>query len=293
MRKEGYRSGLNIYICTQFSVLSLVLFAPKSVVPFHRNKQHARRKFEEALKEDRPRAEYALLLMRELYEIERQMQEEELSFADIEKFRKEKSYPILQKLEQWLLDNKGKVLPKGLISKAISYTYDIFPRLARYVINGRYKIDNNGAENGIRPMALGRKNYLFCGNDDAAKKAAIVYSLLGSCKLANVNPMAWLTDILTRLPDHSANKLTELLPKNWSPITQPNSYKNTPPPAIPQCTTHVAEWLQFKFFDVPIFRIYCLLPSFLLLPLCRLSKTFVCCRYICINQITTLIFQGC
>jgi transposase len=184
---------------------------------------HARRKFEEALKEDRPRAEYALLLMRELYEIERQMQEEELSFADIEKFRKEKSYPILQKLEQWLLDNKGKVLPKGLISKAISYTYDIFPRLARYVIDGRYKIDNNGAENGIRPMALGRKNYLFCGNDDAAKKAAIVYSLLGSCKLANVNPMAWLTDVLTRLPDHQANKLTELLPKNWTPITQPNS----------------------------------------------------------------------
>ena len=178
---------------------------------------HARRKFEQALKDDPKRAEYALKIIRDLYAIEREAQENGLSYDKIKLLREEKSYPIIKDFEKWLVENYPLVLPKSLIGKSITYTYNIYPRLARYVIDGRYNIDNNGAENGVRPLALGRKNYLFCGNDKAAERTAIIYSLLGSCKAAGINPTEWLTDVLTRLPDHSAQRLNELFPGNWKP----------------------------------------------------------------------------
>ena len=179
---------------------------------------HARRKFEQALKDDPERAKYALKVIRDLYAIEREAQAMELAHDKIRELREEKSYPIIKEFEKWLIENCTKVLPKSLIGKAILYTYNIYPRLARYVLDGRYNIDNNGAENGVRPLALGRKNYMFCGNNEAAERTAIIYSLLGSCKLAGLNPTVWLTDVLSRLPDHSVLRLSELLPKNWKPI---------------------------------------------------------------------------
>jgi transposase len=179
---------------------------------------HARRKFEQALKDDPERAKYALKIIRDLYAIEREAQEMELPYDKIKELREEKSYPIIREFEKWLIENCTKVLPKSLIGKAILYTYNIYPRLARYVLDGRYNIDNNGAENGVRPLALGRKNYMFCGNNESAERTAIIYSLLGTCKLAGVNPTVWLTDVLNRLPDHSVLRLSELLPQNWKPI---------------------------------------------------------------------------
>jgi len=179
---------------------------------------HARRKFEQSLKDDPERAKYALKIIRDLYAIEREAQEMELPYDKIKELREEKSYPIIKEFEKWLIENCTKVLPKSLIGKAILYTYNIYPRLARYVLDGRYNIDNNGAENGVRPLALGRKNYMFCGNNEAAERTAIIYSLLGTCKLAGVNPTVWLTDVLNRLPDHSVLRLSELLPANWKPI---------------------------------------------------------------------------
>jgi len=161
---------------------------------------HARRYFEQSLKNDPQRAKYALSVIRDLYAIEREAQERELPPGKIKELREEKSYPVIKDFEKWLLGNYPQVLPKSMIGKAIAYTYNIYPRLARYVLDGRYKIDNGGAENGVRSLALGRKNYLFCGNDQAAERTAVIYSLLGSCKLAGVNPLAWLTDVLTRLP---------------------------------------------------------------------------------------------
>jgi transposase len=181
---------------------------------------HARRHFEQSLKNDPQRAKYALSVIRDLYAIERQAQERELPPCKIKELREEKSYPIIKDFEKWLLDNYPQVLPKSMIGKAIAYTYNIYPRLARYVLDGRYKIDNGGAENGVRSLALGRKNYLFCGNDQAAERTAVIYSLLGSCKLVGVNPLAWLTDVLTRLPDHSVLRLNELLPVNWKPVEE-------------------------------------------------------------------------
>jgi len=106
---------------------------------------HARRKFESSLKDDPERAKYALKVIRDLYAIEREAQEMELPYDKIKELREEKSYPIIKEFEKWLIENCTQVLPKSLIGKAILYTYNIYPRLARYVLDGRYKIDNNGA----------------------------------------------------------------------------------------------------------------------------------------------------
>ncbi len=117
---------------------------------------HSRRKFEFALNDDPQRAKYALGVIRDLYAIERDAKEQNLPPEKIKELRQGKSYPIIKTFEKWLLANHPAVLPKSLIGKAIAYTYNIYPRLARYVLDGRYNIDNNGAENGVRALAVGR-----------------------------------------------------------------------------------------------------------------------------------------
>lgn len=176
---------------------------------------HARRKMESALKNDPKRAAYALEQIQLLYQIERQSKEKKLTKEQIEELRKTEAYPILQAFEKWLDENRSQVLPKSLIGQAISYTYGIYPRLVRYVVDGRYQIDNNGVENGVRPLAVGRKNYLFCGNHEAANRTAIIYSLLGTCKINNVNPTKWLTDVFNTILDCKTTELYRLLPEQW------------------------------------------------------------------------------
>ena len=107
------------------------------------------------------------------------------------------------------------VLPKSTIGKAIGNALDFWGKQKRYVEDGRYLIDNNSIENNIRPVALGRKNYLFAGNHEAAQNAAMIYSFLGTCKKHKVNPNEWLVDILERLPDCKTSELENLLPQNW------------------------------------------------------------------------------
>jgi len=179
---------------------------------------HARRKFEESLVEDKAGAEYALAQIGKLYQVETMATEQALDDKQRAALRQRLAYPIMVVFEKWIANYYPKILPKGPMGKALSYTYSIFHRLSRYHLDGRYKIDNNLAENAIRPLALGRKNYLFCGNHDAAENAAVIYSLLGCCKAANVNPREWLTDVLTRIPiynnDYSLD-LADLLPHNW------------------------------------------------------------------------------
>lgn len=177
---------------------------------------HARRKFEQALQNDSVKATYALKQIQQLYLLEREAENDNLTPEQLCQLRKEKAYPILQSFEKWLETTSKEVLPKSPLGYAIAYTYNIYPRLVRYVIDGRYKIDNNGAENGIRPLALGRKNYLFCGNHEAARHTAIIYSLLGTCKLNNVNPTLWLTDVLNSIQDCKSTQLHTLLPAEWA-----------------------------------------------------------------------------
>ena len=173
---------------------------------------HARRKFDQALDSDRQRAEQALKLFQSLYEIEREAREGNLSYEQRKILRQTKSVEKLQELEAWLKETIIQVLPKSVMGQAIAYTLNLWPRLIRYTEDGRYEIDNNLVENSIRPVALGRKNYLFAGSHEGAKRAAMMYSFLGTCKKNNVEPFAWLKDVLTRIPDWSIQRLDELLP---------------------------------------------------------------------------------
>ena len=175
---------------------------------------HVRRKFVEALDEDRKYASEAIVYIGKLYKIEEEMREAGLGAAEVKERRQRESYPLIQEFEKWMDAVADKFKPKSRMGRALVYTYTLLPRLSRYVLDGRYNIDNNGIENAIRPLALGRKNYLFAGNHDAAVRAAIVYSLFSSCKAAGIETRTWLEDILTRLPGHEGD-LADLLPGNW------------------------------------------------------------------------------
>ncbi len=176
---------------------------------------HARRYFEKALDNDKRRAEYVMDQIQVLYKIERKAREREINFETRKRYRQLYAKPILQELEDWLKENISQTLPKSAIGKAIAYTLNLWTKLRAYVDDGKYEIDNNLIENAIRPLALGRKNYLFAGSHKAAQRAAMMYSFFATCKINNTEPLAWLTDVLNRIPDHKANKLTELLPQNW------------------------------------------------------------------------------
>lgn len=173
---------------------------------------HVRRKFDEAMSNDKLRAEHALRLIQELYQAERTAREGCYTHEMRHQLRQEKSIPVLIKIEQWLKEEIINVLPKSNIGKAIAYTLNLWPRLKRYIDDGRYEIDNNLIENSIRPIALGRKNYLFAGSHEAAQRAAMIYSLLGTCKKNDINPYEWLKDALNRIQDHNHKELHLLLP---------------------------------------------------------------------------------
>jgi len=179
---------------------------------------HARRKFEEALKEDQVRASYALDQIGLLYQVERRADIENLSDEERSELRSRLSYPIMVAFEKWIIKEYPKVLPKGRIGKALMYTYNIYHKLTRYHLDGRLKIDNNLGENAIRPIALGRKNWLFCGNHGAAENAAIMYSMLGCCKAHKVSFRDWLVFFLNNIHKYDndyTKDLAELLPHNF------------------------------------------------------------------------------
>jgi len=182
---------------------------------------HARRKFEESLDNDQVRASHVLAKMKALYMIERRAGEEGITVEERYLLRQQESLPLMQDLKEWLLDNapeaNHRVLPTSKIGKAINYTLSMWSRLERYLKDGRHEIDNNWVENSIRPVAVGRKNYLFAGSHEAAQRSAMIYSLFGSCKKNGVDPMAWLADVLKRILDHPVNRIDELLPHNWKP----------------------------------------------------------------------------
>ena len=173
---------------------------------------HARRKFEQALDDDKQRAEYVLQEMQKLYAIERKAREENYTHAQRHELRQVESVPVLQSLHGWFKESLQQVLPKSIIGEAIKYSLGRWGKLSIYATEGKLEIDNNLVENVIRPVALGRKNYLFAGSHEAAQRSAMLYSFMGTCKLRGVEPLQWLKTTLSKLPDHKANKLIELLP---------------------------------------------------------------------------------
>lgn len=173
---------------------------------------HARRYFDQALDNDRPRAEYALKEIQKLYVVEKQARENKLNHSQRYELRQQESIAVLEGIHDWLKNSILEVLPKSSIGQAIAYALPRWEKLMLYTTDGKLEIDNNPVENSIRPIAIGRKNYLFAGSHAAAERAAMIYSLLGTCKLKNIEPYTWLKNIFEVIPEHKANRLEELLP---------------------------------------------------------------------------------
>jgi hypothetical protein len=177
---------------------------------------HARRKFVESLDNDKQRAEHALAMFQELYDIERRIKQASLTGDAVVAMRQQEAIPILQKMKAWMQEEYPKIiLKKSAIAKAMSYCLPRWDKLSIYTTDARLNIDNNSVENAIRPVAVGRKNYLFAGSHDAAQRAAMVYSLMATCKLHNINPYHWLKDVLEHMHLFTTNNVEQLLPQNW------------------------------------------------------------------------------
>lgn len=172
---------------------------------------HSRRKFFESQTNDADRSTKALDFFQQLYSIERTIKEQNLSFDQII-IERQKAKPILDEFHQWMKTELTQVLPKSPIGQAISYTLERWNGLCIYTTNPKLNIDNNPVENSIRPIAIGRKNYLFAGSHEAAQRTAMLYSLLATCKLNDINPTEWLKSTLIAMPNHPINRIEELLP---------------------------------------------------------------------------------
>jgi transposase len=182
---------------------------------------HARRKFNDLwVNHKSPLAEEALKLFGKLYDVEREARE--LSAGERQRIRQLQSQPIADKLREWLLLQRQKATDGTAIAKAIDYSLGRWKALTRFLDDGALPIDNNWVENRIRPIALGRSNWLFAGSLRAGKRAAAVMSLIQSARLNGHDPYRYLKDALERLPTQPASRIGELLPHSWTPATTPN-----------------------------------------------------------------------
>ena len=175
---------------------------------------HARRKFFELHAANKSQiAEQALVQIGQLYEVERQVAN--VDGPERLRMRQQHSRPIADKLHAWLSEHRSKVPEGSATARAIDYSLRRWQALTRFLDNGQLPIDNNWIENQMRPVALGRKNWLFAGSLRAGQRAAAVMSLIQSAKLNGHDPHAYLKDVMTRLPTHKASRIGELLPHRW------------------------------------------------------------------------------
>ena len=179
---------------------------------------HIRRKFYDARTHHPVLAERALSWIQQLYALERRYREANLDPQTRQERRQVQARPIFNQFHQWVITEQANNLSKGPIGTALHYAKNQLPLLADYLEDGRLEIDNNLIENAIRPLALGRKNYLFAGSHAGAQRTAMMYSFCASCKVMGINPWQWLSDVLQRIGSHHVNRLEELLPNQWQPI---------------------------------------------------------------------------
>ena len=125
---------------------------------------------------------------------------------------------LLGKLRRYLLELQPEVLPKSPSGAAVRYALDQWEALTRFLEDGELEIDNGATERANRDIALGRGNWTFFGSDTGGKKAAVLRSFIGSCKRCGVEPFAWFQDVLSRIPEQTITRLSELLPHNWKPM---------------------------------------------------------------------------
>jgi hypothetical protein len=184
---------------------------------------HARRKFFVAQSSDLIRAMVMLAYVRLLYDVEHEARQRELTGEARRLLRQEKSLPLLDGIQHYLLAEQPKVLPKSPIADAIGYTLGNWTALKRYTEDGDLEIDNNGAERSLRGIAVGRKNWLWYGSDKGGQTAAILTSFTATCKRLRIDPFAYLRDVFGRISAHPANRLADLLPDRWKAAQSANS----------------------------------------------------------------------
>ena len=179
---------------------------------------HARRKFIDTLKvvENDKLAQEAILYIKSLYEIEGKIKE--MDAIQRYYYRRRYAKPRLKIFYRWLKHSQHNAPPKSLLGKAINYTLNHWKALNNYLRDGVLDIDNNAAERAMRSVVLGRKNYLFAGSDNGAENAAVIYSLIETCKALKINTFDYLTDVLKRLPTTLNSNITKLIPYNWKPV---------------------------------------------------------------------------
>jgi len=177
---------------------------------------HTRRRFYDACTTD-PRCGHEMLaLIGKLYDVERQAKQNELDVPAIKELRQQHSKPVLDEIRTRLNDWSIELLPKSPIGQAVSYARGQWEALNRYLDDGDLDIDNNLSERVLRTVAIGRRNWLFAGSDAGAKRAAVIYSLIATCKLCRLDPFAYLRDVLDRVSTHPASRIAELTPSVWA-----------------------------------------------------------------------------
>jgi transposase len=213
---------------------------------------HARRKFYEARSTDAVRAHEALAYYRTLYALERQALEaaetlcaqepscDPVRFADVlaaERYRRRQAEakPLLEKFHTWRTTQQAQLLPKSPLSEAVGYALNQWTALTRYLESGYLAIDNNWAEREMKRIAIGRKNWLFVGSDAGGKTAAVLFSFTATCQRHGIDPWAYLTDVLTRLPTLPAERLAELLPDRWQAARMAAAAPTPVPAAAEPC----------------------------------------------------------
>lgn len=177
---------------------------------------HSRRKFSDAQDND-PKARIVLAEFQQLYAIEHNAKMNGLDAQHIKNERQQKAVPVFNRLKVWMESYRIKTTPSSPMGKAIGYFMNNWKRLTAYLNNGEILIDNNPVEGSIRTSAVGKRNFLFHGAHEGGCWAAMLYSFFGTCKLHQINPLEWLTDVLTRMPEYPKDRFAELLPQNWSP----------------------------------------------------------------------------
>ena len=177
---------------------------------------HCRRHFRDALESDRAHMSAVLVMIAQLYKVEKTARRAGLQGEDLRLAREQGSRPVLDSLHQYLLKIQHEILPKSDAGQAVAYALKNWTALTRYCDDGDLPIDNNRTERSIRGFAVGRGNWMFFGSDNGGKTAAILRSFITSCELVKVDPFNWFRDVLSRIADHPVTKLDELFPHNWA-----------------------------------------------------------------------------
>ena len=168
----------------------------------------------------------AVALITKLYEVEREARELDPEARRL--LRQQLAKPVADALHAWLTAQRQKLAKADATAKAIDYALSNWRALTRYLDDGNVPIDNNAAENAVRPLVVGRKNWLFVGSQQAGERAAVIMSLIESAKLNGHDPWAYLKDVLERLPTLKQRDLAQLLPHNWRPANNPAAFATTP-----------------------------------------------------------------